>query len=143
MRLVSTQSENFLFWRAVSGGSVRVPIMDRGFFLTLQAMRRQLAAMPCDYYQIRLIHGSTHKPFPGERVFSAVQLTRDVTVRFLRLHNREGYDIFVLPFAGNRNAGYILVDLDRADDQIIGAMRAHGHEPSVVVRTSDSPMSLS
>ena len=31
--------------------------MDRGFFLTLQAMRRQLAAMPCDYYQIRLIQG--------------------------------------------------------------------------------------
>jgi hypothetical protein len=36
---------------------VRVPIMDRGFFITLQAMRRQLTAMPCDYYQIRLIHG--------------------------------------------------------------------------------------
>ena len=27
--------------------------MDRGFFLTLQAMRRQLAAMPYDYYQAR------------------------------------------------------------------------------------------
>ena len=49
--------------------------MDRGFFLTLYALRRQLAAMPCDYYQIRLIHVSTRKPFPGDRVWSAVQLT--------------------------------------------------------------------
>jgi len=110
--------------------------MDRGFYLTLQAMRRQLAAMPGDYYPLRLIHGSTRKPFPGERVFSAVQLTRDALVRFLRLRNWEGYDVFVLPFAGNRNAGYILLDLDRADDPIISAMRAHGHEPSVVLCTS-------
>jgi hypothetical protein len=41
--------------------------MDRGSFITLQAMRRQLAAMPCDYYQIRLIHGFTRSPFPGEQ----------------------------------------------------------------------------
>ena len=110
--------------------------MDRGFFLTLQAMRRQLAAMPCDHYQIRLIHGSTRKPFPGDRVWSAVQLTRGAMVAFLRLRNREGYDIFFHPFAGPRNAGYILVDLDRAADQIIETMRANGHEPCVVLRTS-------
>jgi hypothetical protein len=110
--------------------------MDRGFFLTLQAMRRQLAAMPCDYYQIRLIHGSTHKPFPGDRVWSAVQLARGAMVAFLRLRNREGYDIFFHPFAGPHNAGYILVDLDRAADQIIQTMRANGHEPCVVLRTS-------
>ena len=36
--------------------------MDRGFFLTLQAMRRQLAAMPCDYDQIRLIHAGSRQP---------------------------------------------------------------------------------
>jgi len=48
--------------------------MDRGFFITLQAMRRQLTAMPCDYYQIRLIHGCDRTPFPGEQVWSAVQL---------------------------------------------------------------------
>jgi hypothetical protein len=110
--------------------------VDRGFFLTLQAMRRQLAAMPCDYYQVRLIHGSTRKPFPGDRVWSAVQLTHAAMVAFLRLRNREGYDIFFHPFAGPRNAGYILVDLDRAADQIIEAMRANGHEPCVVLRTS-------
>jgi hypothetical protein len=110
--------------------------MDRGFFLTLQAVRRQLAAMPCDYYQIRLIHGGSRKPFPGDRVWSAVQLTCGATVAFLRLRNREGYDVFFHPFAGHRNAGYILLDLDSADDQIIETMRASGHEPCVVLRTS-------
>ena len=110
--------------------------MDRGFFLTLQAMRRQLAAMPCDYYQVRWIHGSTRKPFPGDRVWSAVQLTRGATVAFLRLRNREGYDIFFHPFAGPRNAGYILVDLDGAPERIIETMCANGHEPCVALRTS-------
>ena len=34
-------------------------MLDRGFFLTLQAIRRQLAAMPYDFYLIRLIHHAT------------------------------------------------------------------------------------
>lgn len=110
--------------------------MDRGFFLTLQTMRRQLAAMPCDYYQIRLIHGSSRRPFPGDRVWSAVQLTRGATVAFLRLRNRQGYDVFFHPLAGDCNAGYILLDLDNAEDQIIHTMRTNGHEPCVVLRTS-------
>ena len=110
--------------------------MDRGFFLTLQAMRRQLDALPCDYYQIRLIHGASRKLFPGEHVWSALQLTRGPMVRFLRQRNREGYDVFFHPFAGDHNAGYILLDLDRVDDRIIHTMRDNGHEPSVVLRTS-------
>jgi hypothetical protein len=111
--------------------------MDRGFFITLQAMRRQLAAMPCDYYQIRLIHGSSRRPFPGEQEMgSAVQLSRGPMVRFLRLRNREGYDVFFHPWEGRLNAGYILVDLDRAEDNIIDSMRANGHEPCAVLRTS-------
>jgi hypothetical protein len=92
--------------------------------------------MPCDYYQIRLIHGSSRRPFPGDRVWSAVQLTRGATVAFLRLRNREGYDVFFHPFAGDRNAGYILLDLDRAENQIVETMSANGHEPCVVLRTS-------
>ena len=110
--------------------------MDRGFFITLQAMRRQLAAMPCDYYQIRLIHGCSRKPFPGEQVGSALQLSRGPLVRFLRLRNREGYDVFFHPWERHLNAGYILVDLDHAEDNILDSMRAHGHEPCVVLRTS-------
>jgi DNA primase RepB-like protein len=54
----------------------------------------------------------------------------------LRLRNREGYDVFFHPLEGDRNAGYILVDLDRADDNIVDTMRANGHEPCVVLRTS-------
>jgi RepB DNA-primase from phage plasmid len=110
--------------------------MDRGFFITLQAMRRQLAAMPCDYYQIRLIHGSSRRAFPGELVGSTAQLSRDPMVRFLRLRNREGYDVFFRPWEGCLNAGYLLVDLDRAEDNIIDTMRANGHEPCAVLRTS-------
>ena len=36
------------------------------------------------------------------------------TIRFLRIRNGEGCDVFIQPYAGNQNAGYILVDLDRA-----------------------------
>jgi len=57
-------------------------------------------------------------------------------VAFLRLRNRAGYDIFFHPFAGDRKAGYIFLDLDGVEDQIIESMRANGHEPWVVLRTS-------
>lgn len=109
---------------------------DRGFFLTLQAIRRQLAAMPNDLYLVRLIHHLTRQPFPGERLWTAEQLATAATVRFLRARNREGCDVYVHPYAGNRNAGYVLVDLDRAPTTTIGTMRAHGHSPCVVVQTS-------
>jgi len=37
-----------------------VLMFDRGFFLMSHAVRRQLAAMPNDFYFVRLIHPSTH-----------------------------------------------------------------------------------
>ena len=109
---------------------------DHGFFLTLQAIRRQLAAMPNDLYLVRLIHHRTHQAFPGERLWTAEQLATAATVRFLRGRNREGCDIYVQPYAGNRNAGYILVDLDHARSTTIATMRAQGHDPCVVLQTS-------
>lgn len=109
---------------------------DRGFFLTLQAIRRQLTAMPNDLYLVRLIHHLTRQPFPGERLWTAEQLATVATVRFLRARNREGCDVYVHPYAGNRNAGYILVDLDHAPMTTVAAMRAQGHDPCVVVQTS-------
>jgi hypothetical protein len=109
---------------------------DRGFFLTLQAIRRQLGAMPCDLYLVRLIHQQTRKAFPGERLWTAQQLGSAATVRFLRARNREGCDIYVQPFAGDQNAGYILIDLDRAEPAVITTMRARGHDPCVVLQTS-------
>ena len=109
---------------------------DRGFFLTLQAIRKQLAAMPSELYLVRLIHHQTRNAFPGERLWTAEQLGRAATVRFLRVRNREGCDVYVQPYAGDQNAGYILVDLDNAPPTVIATMRAHGHDPCVVLQTS-------
>jgi hypothetical protein len=109
---------------------------DRSFFLTWQAIRRQLAAMPNDLYLVRLIHNLTGRPFPGERLWTAAQLMGASTIRFLRARNREGCDVYLHPYAGNQNAGYILADLDRADSAVVHRMRANGHDPCVVVQTS-------
>jgi hypothetical protein len=109
---------------------------DRGFFLSLQGIRRQLAAMPNDLYLVRLIHHRTRQAFPGERLWTAEQLASAATVRFLRVRNREGCDVYVQPYAGGHNAGYVLVDLDHAQPTTIAAMRAHGHAPCVVLQTS-------
>jgi hypothetical protein len=109
---------------------------DRGFFLTWQAVRRQLVAMPNDLYLVRLIHNRTGRPFPGERLWTATQLVGPSALRFLRARNREGCDVYIHPYAGNQNAGYILVDLDRADPVVVDRMRANGHDPCVVVQTS-------
>jgi hypothetical protein len=109
---------------------------NRGFFLTRQAIRRQLAAMPHELYLIRLIHHQTRRPFPGERLWTATQLESGATIRFLRIRNGEGCDVYVQPYAGYQNAGYILVDLDRADPTVIEVMRANGHDPCVVLQTS-------
>ncbi len=109
---------------------------DRGFFLTLHAIRRQLAAMPSDLYLVRLIHHRTRQAFPGERLWTAQQLTSAATVRFLRVRNREGCDVYVQPYAGHHNAGYILVDLDCARPTTMATMRAQGHDPCVIVQTS-------
>jgi RepB DNA-primase from phage plasmid len=112
-------------------------MFDRGFFITLQSIRRQLAAMPHEIYLIRLIHHATRRSFPGERLWTAAQLGHVATVRFLRMRNREGCDIYLQPYAAqDRNAGYILVDLDRTNPAVIESMRANGHDPCVVLQTS-------
>ena len=111
-------------------------MLDRGFFLTLQALRRQLAAMPYDLYLIRLIHHATRRAFPGERLWTADQLTKEAVVRFLRIRNREGCDVYIQPYAENHNAGYVLLDLDHGDASVLEEMRARGHEPCVLLQTS-------
>lgn len=109
---------------------------DRGFFITLQAIRRQLAAMPNNLYFIRLIDQSTRRVCPGERLWDVGQLLCGSAVRFLRACNCQGYDVYLLPYADDCNPGYILLDLDRAPTGILGVMRANGHEPCVMLRTS-------
>jgi hypothetical protein len=70
-------------------------MLDRGLFLTSQAIRRQLAAMPCPLYLVRLIHHATHRAVPGERLWTPTQLTSLATVRFLRARNRDGCDVYL------------------------------------------------
>lgn len=109
---------------------------DRGFFLTRQAIRRQLAAMPNELYLVRLIHCHTRRAMPGERLWTARELGNPAIIRFLRARNREGCEIYLQPYAGNRNAGYVLVDLDQAAPVVVETMRTQGHDPCVVIQTS-------
>jgi RepB DNA-primase from phage plasmid len=111
-------------------------MFDRGLNLTLRAVRRQIAAMPHDLYLIRLIHNQTGRAFPGERLWTAAQVTHLATLRFLRVRNCEGCDIYIQPYAENRNPGYILVDLDARGPEVIETMRADGLAPCVVLQTS-------
>ena len=111
-------------------------MFDRGLYLTVQAIRRQLAAIPHDLYLVRILHHQTRKAFPGERLWTAAQLTHPAIVRFLRVRNREGCDIYLHPYAERRNPGYILVDLDQAAPAVIETMQRQGHEPCVVLQTS-------
>jgi hypothetical protein len=85
---------------------------------------------------VRLIHYRTRQAFPGERLWTAEQLASAATVRFLRVRNREGCDVYVQPYAGNQNSGYILVDLDHTRPTTIATMHTHGHDPCVVLQTS-------
>jgi hypothetical protein len=111
-------------------------MLDRGFFLTRHAIRRQLAAMPHDFYLVRLIHHATRRAFPGERLWTAAQLASGPTVGFLRARNREGCDIYIHPYAEAQNAGYILLDLDAARPTVVHALRSDGLEPCVILQTS-------
>jgi hypothetical protein len=111
-------------------------MFDRGLYLTMQAIRRQLAAMPHDLYLVRLIHCQTRRAFPGERLWTAAQLTHPATIRFLRVRNREGCDVYIHPCGEECNPGYILVDLDHTGPAVVEAMRTNGHDPCVVLQTS-------
>ena len=111
-------------------------MFDRGLHLTLQAMRRQLAGMPNDLYLIRLIHQPTRRAFPGERLWTTTELLHPATVRFLRVRNREGCDVYLQPYADQQNPGYVLVDLDHTSPEILPTMQTNGHAPCVVLQTS-------
>jgi hypothetical protein len=92
--------------------------------------------MPNELYLVRLIHAVTKSCCPGERLWTASLLTHGATVRFLRARNRDGFDVYLYPYADRGNSGYILVDLDGPQPQVIPTMRAQGHEPCVVLQTS-------
>jgi len=110
--------------------------MDRGLGVSVDVLRRQLTAMPCCLYEVRLIHSGSRKPYPGVQQWTRSQLSALTTVGFLRIRNREGYDVYFRPCAGDHNAGYILLDLDDPVPGILARLRAQDHEPCVVVETS-------
>jgi hypothetical protein len=109
---------------------------DHGLWVSRTVLRRQIAAMPCPLYEVRLIHIGSRQPYPGVRRWTVSQLLHPATVSFLRIRNREGYDVYFRPYAGDHNAGYILLDLDRPAPGILSSLRAQDHAPSVVVETS-------
>jgi hypothetical protein len=51
-------------------------MFDLGLFLTCQAISRQLAAMPIDFYLIRLIHSLTRRAAPVKQLWIAQDLAR-------------------------------------------------------------------
>ena len=111
-------------------------MFDLGLFLTCQAISQQLAAMPNEFYLLRLIHSVTHRPAPGKHRWTAQDLARAPVVRSLRARNELGFNIYLWPYAEGRNAGYIFLDLDQARPQVLEEMRTSGHEPCVVLQTS-------
>jgi hypothetical protein len=104
--------------------------------VTEAVLRRQIATLPCRLYEVRLIHGDSRQAYPGVRQWTASQLCQPATVGFLRIRNREGYDVYFRPYAENHNAGYILLDLDCPGPGVLARLRSQGHAPSVVVETS-------
>jgi hypothetical protein len=105
-------------------------------YLTHQAVRRQLTAMPNEFYLIRLIHCTRRRAAPGQRLWTARELACDRVVRVLRAQNGVGFNVYLWPHAERRNAGYIFLDLDQARPHVLQEMRIYGHEPCVVLETS-------
>jgi hypothetical protein len=112
------------------------PDCGRGLTLTTQAIGRQLAAMPYDLYCLRLIHNQTRRPLPGQRLWTPAELLHPANIRFLRIRNREGYDVYIHPDNFDQNAGYVLLDLDYPVPGVLHRMRDHGHHPCLVLQTS-------
>ena len=111
-------------------------MLDCESLLTQQAIRRHLAAMPNEFYFIRLIHSVSRRPAPEKRLWTAHELARDPNVRFLLARNRLGFNVYLWPYAEGRNAGYIFLDLDQPRPHVLEEMRTQGHEPCVVLETS-------
>ncbi len=118
------------------GCSYRMAVMDnRGFWITLQSIRRQLSAMPHELYLIRLIHHQTHRAFPGERLWTADQLANTATIRFLRARNlrKVAMCIFSPTVESKTQATFSSIWMLRGPS-VIADMCANGHDPCVVLQ---------
>lgn len=109
-------------------------VQDRGVSLTCRAIYLALRALAAPSFELRLIHETSRAPYPGRRIWPAPLIIRAAS--FLRLRNKEGYNVYFRPYAGHLNAGCILVDLDRAPSKPLEQMRSDGLAPCLVVQTS-------
>jgi hypothetical protein len=97
---------------------------------TIEAVRRQIAAMGCDVFEVGLFDpGAAGEPTMLPRTWDADTLLRSVP--WMRLQNRNGRNVYLRP-KGEHNLS--LVDDLRADT--VAAMKRKGFAPALVVRTS-------
>jgi hypothetical protein len=104
------------------------------FERTQAAMRAHLLAVAWPRYEVRVIDHA-QRVCRASRYWTAEQLLNAATVRFLRVRNREGCDVYFRPHAGARAAGYVLLDFD-AGPCPLATMREAQHTPCIVVETS-------
>lgn len=97
---------------------------------TLEAVRRQIAAMGCDVFEVGLFKPeAVSEPIMLPRTWDSEALMRSVP--WMRLQNRNGRNVYIRP-RGEHNL--TLVDDLKAD--AVAAMRREGFSPALVVRTS-------
>ena len=101
-----------------------------GMDKTLEAVRRQIAAMGCDVFEVGLFKPeAVSEPIMLPRTWDSEALMRSVP--WMRLQNRNGRNVYIRP-RGEHNL--TLVDDLKAD--AVAAMRREGFSPALVVRTS-------
>jgi hypothetical protein len=114
-----TPQEQGLFWPTVAS---------MGW--TFDAVRRQIAAMDCDVFEVGLFNPyAVGEPIMLPRTWDADRLLRSVP--WMRLQNRNGRNVYVRP-KGEHNLSLV----DDLTAQAVGAMKQEGFSPALVVRTS-------
>jgi hypothetical protein len=97
---------------------------------TLQAVRRQIAAMGCDVFEVGLFKPDAQgEPIMLPRTWDSETLVRSIP--WMRLENRNGRNIYIRP-RGDHN----LTLVDDLTSAAVAAMKRDGFSPALVVRTS-------
>ena len=98
---------------------------------TSEAVRRQVAAMGCDVFEVGLFKPDAHggAPIMLPRTWDADALLR--SIGWLRRENRDGRNIYVRP-SGEHNLSLV----DDLTKDAVAAMKRSGFTPAIVVETS-------
>lgn len=97
------------------------------FDRTLVAVKRQLKAMACDYYEVGLYHREIDKMLP--RFWTEEQVIKSVP--WLKAQNFNGHDIFIRP-KGSQG----LVFFDDLDRATIDLLKSDGLAPAIIIESS-------